>query len=306
MFDKNTSITEGQTYTNTGGTTALINSFIQESYISVLSSTAYTMSTTNNYSSTTDYRLVICEYDANKNFIQRNLYASSNKFTLTTTANTKYVRLCASTVTINELQLELGLTVSEYEPYGKVWYKKNSIGKVLLDGGTTNKFTQIFSTSTTGINRYRTNSMGIKLQTSGELGNIFCNKLVPKTIGNTWNLQEGVSVSDAIDMFLIYIDAIKTMTLEQANTWLASNNLLIYYVLANPTYTIITEQALIDQLEAIKYSMEGTTIITQTNEDKPFELNVEALTNISKLTVLTQAEYNALTPDSNTIYIVKG
>lgn len=150
----------------------------------------------------------------------------------------------------------------------------------MLDGGTTNKFTQIFSTSTANINRYRTNSMGIKIQPFGELGKIFCDKLLPKTIGNTWNLQEGVSVSDALDMFLIYIDEIKTMTLEQANTWLASNNLLIYYILANPTYTIITSPTLISQLESLQNqrSINGTNVITsECEEGLPVRIGVTAL-----------------------------
>lgn len=118
LFDKS-NITTGKTYTGTGDITTLDNSFVQETYIPVSSSTAYTMSTTNDYSSETDYRLVICEYKDDKTFIKRNLggRAVGNKYTITTTENTKYVRLCASTITLDELQFEKGSQATSYAPY---------------------------------------------------------------------------------------------------------------------------------------------------------------------------------------------
>lgn len=117
MFDKNNRTT-GLTYNSTGGTTSLANSFVQYTYIPVKPNTKYTLSTTTNYSSTQDYRLVICEYNNSKTFIQRNLGGTNvgNKYTITTTSNTYYVRLCASTVTLNELQFEEG-SATDYSPY---------------------------------------------------------------------------------------------------------------------------------------------------------------------------------------------
>ena len=144
LFDKSI-ITSGLTYTSTGTTTQLNNAFIQEIYIPVLSSTNYTISTTNNYSSTTDYRLQILEYDENKTFIRRNQGGSSsgNSYSITTGETTKYVRLGASTVTLDELQFEQG-SKTTYEPYKGNTYEVN-LGKNLLnvkDGsysyGTTN------------------------------------------------------------------------------------------------------------------------------------------------------------------------
>lgn len=122
LFDKTNEITDRKTYTSTGGITGLGNCFVQESYIPVESSTAYTLSTTNDYSNETDYRLVICEYQEDKTFIQRNIGTKgggiTTKYTITTTANTKYVRLCATTITIDELQFEKGSQATDYEPYG--------------------------------------------------------------------------------------------------------------------------------------------------------------------------------------------
>lgn len=117
LFDKTANITRGYTYTSTGGTTQLINSFVQEKYLEVESSKDYILSTTNSYTSETDYRLVICEYDSSKNFIKRNLGATQY-YKITTSATTKYVRLCASTVTIDELKFEHGSIATPYSPYG--------------------------------------------------------------------------------------------------------------------------------------------------------------------------------------------
>ena len=117
LFDKTANITRGYTYTSTGGTTQLNNCFVQEKYIEVESSKEYILSTTNSYISETDYRLIICEYDSSKNFIKRNL-SSTQYYKITTSATTKYVRLCASTVTIDELKFEHGSIVSPYTSYG--------------------------------------------------------------------------------------------------------------------------------------------------------------------------------------------
>ena len=117
LFDKTANITRGYTYTSTGGTTQLNNCFVQEKYIEVESSKDYILSTTNSYTSETDYRLVICEYDSSKNFIKRNL-SSTQYYKITTSATTKYVRLCASTVTIDELKFEHGSIATPYSPYG--------------------------------------------------------------------------------------------------------------------------------------------------------------------------------------------
>ena len=129
LFNKNNIVT-GKTYSSTGELVDLPSAFIQETYIPVSSNAKYTISTTNNYLSTSDYRLVICEYTENKIFIQRTLEFQSTYKTIKTTANTKYVRLCASTVTLNELQFEEGTVATDYVPYNTLRFKKS--GKNLL------------------------------------------------------------------------------------------------------------------------------------------------------------------------------
>ena len=62
-------------------------------------------------------------------------------------------------------------------------------------------------------------------------------------------------------------------------TWLSTHNTIVYYVLATPTETEITNSTLIEQLEAISKakSVKDKTYITQTNDELPFILDVEAI-----------------------------
>ena len=59
-------------------------------------------------------------------------------------------------------------------------------------------------------------------------------------------------------------------------TWLSNNNTIVYYAMATPTYTEITDTNLINQLEALK-SKNETTNISQVANDLPFELSATAL-----------------------------
>ncbi len=63
-------------------------------------------------------------------------------------------------------------------------------------------------------------------------------------------------------------------TASELKTWLSSNPLTVYYVLATPTDTLIENDTLINQLDAIAeaYSYNGTTNILQENNDLPFNI----------------------------------
>ena len=63
-------------------------------------------------------------------------------------------------------------------------------------------------------------------------------------------------------------------------SYATNNQVLLYYPLATPTTTEITDSTLISQLEAIKMSYDEQTNITQTNADLPFILDITALKEI--------------------------
>ena len=72
-------------------------------------------------------------------------------------------------------------------------------------------------------------------------------------------------------------------TVDQLTTWLASNNVILYYVLATSTDTQITDENLIEQLEALANanSYDGVTHVKSESENKPIILNMSVLSGIS-------------------------
>lgn len=95
---------------------------------------------------------------------------------------------------------------------------------------------------------------------------------------DTW--KSGYVSRTTIATNRIYFLIEPNSTVEQWKTWLSNNNVILYYVLNTPTYTIITEQALISQLESLQNqrSIDGTNVITsECEEGLPVRIGVSAL-----------------------------
>jgi hypothetical protein len=94
-------------------------------------------------------------------------------------------------------------------------------------------------------------------------------------------------------------------TIPNFKTWLSTHNTSVYYPLATPTNTEITDTTLIGQLEALKTAMSYAeqTNISQINDDIPFILKITALASYnSRIVALENAILNAnrSTPVENT------
>ena len=159
--------------------------------------------------------------------------------------------------------------IGDYQDYiyksGDKWYKKAYIGKLVLDGSEEN----LIYNST--LNRLQ---MPFNLQTQDwvALALTLCNHFIS---GDT----EIVDGSFNITRTTLYFKNIDLTSLNDWKTWLESNNTSVYYVLATPTNTEITDTDLIEQLETIRTakSVENKTIISQTNADLPFIISASAL-----------------------------
>lgn len=116
LFNKN-NITPDMSYVNDGTITTLLDAFIQESYIPVESSTNYIFSTASSLVDVENGRTVIMEYDSNYNFVKRNIAVYSGTMAITTASNTKYVRLCGSSIGLDTYQFEQGGTRTSFEAY---------------------------------------------------------------------------------------------------------------------------------------------------------------------------------------------
>ena len=68
-------------------------------------------------------------------------------------------------------------------------------------------------------------------------------------------------------------------TVADFKNWLSTHNVTLYYILATPTTTEITDTTLINQLEElyIAKSKENQTNISQINNDLPFIISASAL-----------------------------
>lgn len=177
--------------------------------------------------------------------------------------------------TISEVQLEKGSTSSEYEPYGKVWYLHKEIGKVVLDGS------ENFGTQN---NVFTLDFNDILTQTYSERSLIVLSDFFKGQITNYRGSIEDLHIAKTIDnakpkQIAIRYNALNN-EIQDFKTWLSTHNTIVYYPLATPTNTEITDTTLISQLENTLYSYTGQTNISQENNDKPFIIKAVALRGI--------------------------
>ena len=190
----------------------------------------------------------------------------------------------------NSIMINLGTTALPYEPYGtNQWYLKKNIGKVVLDGSeagwnviafsNTNDFKEAYTTAFDNdilwntrngfVDRF-SNYNDVIIPTSNITSECF--SLGSDKINSTGRVRFAIS-SNTIS------------TTAQWKTWLSNNNTTVYYVLNTPTYTQITG-TLETQLENIYSKMlsyNGTTNVSQQNNDLPFVLSCTALEDLSTL-----------------------
>ena len=219
-----------------------------------------------------------------------NISANSASGTITTGANANYLVMRAfntgqDTLTYQQvlasIQIEKSSTVTTYEAYkeksytinlgsielckigdykdriyyssGK-WYLEKNIGKVTITG---NDITAI-NTNQTNTTRAKTGNNFVSTnQENVGYSNYF-------QIVSNWGI-------DTIGLYYsktngdVWFRANKTLigtTLESVQTWVNSHNVTLYYLLATPTTTEITDTTLIGQLDAL---LNSTTYKTTTN-----------------------------------------
>ena len=287
LFNKNT-ITNNA-YLKEDGTllTGVSNDYITSDFISVKPNTIYYKTQT--LSPRTKF------YDSNKQALDTSTYRDisigGNAGSFTTPSNAYYFRFTGNVntstgININLTMVNKGNNATTYEPYqsqsyavnlgnielckigtyqdkiykdnGK-WYLNKQIGKVVLDGSE--NWSEISTPA-----RFRTSkTYNVYADTQQ-----YCNYYGWSFFGvsnNTLDMRtDGIRVSNSTGM-----------TLAQFQTFISNNEVDVYYVLATPTITEITDTTLISQLEEIKKSYNTQTNISQTNADKPFILDVVAL-----------------------------
>ncbi len=230
-----------------------------------------------NYTGTNTGLKNIGYYNENKEFQTYGTYTGA---TTKNVSNYSYVRLNYVMADSKLLMVSEGTTALPYEPYGKVWYLHKEIGKVVLDG-TEDGWAYSSGWSKTNTNvYYATIKNDIYFPTNY---NVYwlSNNLKAYSRNDLYTTDEnGICFSGTTGLtnvpFTIRIDKTLASDVATFKTWLGNNNTIVYYVLATPTNTEITDTNLIKELDRI-YSETGTTNITQENNDLPIELDVVAL-----------------------------
>ena len=159
-------------------------------------------------------------------------------------------------------------------------YRKKEIGKVVYTGASGESWSLVGST----FNWFAIRNDNIDTSDFTTKIKILCDYYKARTYANTINSGECTTYQNGVQHML----AIKNTDISSAEnfkTWLSTHNTTIYYVLATPTYTLIEDSTLIEELESMKKSYENQTNISQENNDMPFELDVS-------VTFLTPMEIN--------------
>lgn len=252
--------------------------------------------------------IVVAFYDENGNLLNRIVRVNRTELTITGTApaNTSYAYAGHHTDAPTQIQVQRG-EPTEYEPFtsqsfpinlgdlemasipntdykdvfvkdGETWYKHATIGKALFDGTeswifTTNGNAWYVSGWATPNNAKIPSDNSLK---SKSLSNYFVNVARNELVGVANGI--GIASSGAVNMKHQDYSSDGSQATD-FKAWLGVHKPAIYYILNTPTDTEITNETLIDQLEAIKnaISYNGQTNISQTNNDLPFILDLSAL-----------------------------
>ena len=176
---------------------------------------------------------------------------------ITTGENAKYivVQIGVGTAddTFNTLQLEENSQATPYEPYGykDKWYINKQIGKVVLDGSeswsrgssATSRSVYVLDTFTDRLSS--NNRDDFYSDNFSYLGNAQLTDLGYAMSFNSGQYSNNIYIQ--VPLNVVAYDHVTDF-----KTWLSTHNTIVYYVLATPTITEITDTDLINQLESIE------------------------------------------------------
>ena len=269
LFNKATS-TDGYRIDSNGDPYANASYFISD-YIVVQPSTTYAYSRGAAGSGLS----TIAYYKSDKTFISRTMPtidSSGTSGTVTTPNNAYYARFCDVNEVLDSAQLELGSTATEYAAYSPIelagvgeiqpdglpkyhdkvkknlttgkWYIEKQINKVVLDG------TEAWSRNLTNDLFYLSDAIDYVADGTAPMSDNFTGQSNVTSYAGLLDAHIATLKSTTSNRLVIKYLAMSGV-IADFKTWLGSHNTTVYYALATPTTTEITNQALIDQLEAL-------------------------------------------------------
>ena len=195
-------------------------------------------------------------------------------------------------------QLEIGTTATEYEPYYNIEYCKTEDYADQIFKNTTDS---PYYNANLDLNEWYLYKKIINYNGSWRLGgtqlfddslifygvitNVVDNKVYsthfPYYRGIYRQNYEGIDTFPNSNEIGIRVNKSIATTVNELQEWLSNNNVKILYATTTPTYIHISQEdypVLREQLENLynnAKSYDGTTNITQTNDDLPFNLSVD-------------------------------
>lgn len=306
LFNKNTITTS--TYLKEDGTLQTGAEYITSDFIPVQPNTTYYKT------QTLSPRIKF--YDANKQPLNTTTYKDvsigGDAGSFTTPNNAYYFRFTGNVNTstgidINAVMVHKGSTATTYEPYqsqtypinlgsmelckigdyqdriykdnGK-WYLNKQIGKDVLDGSEEGWSVRQGSNPNLYVyyllNNYVQNSVK-------ESGVNKSNRFIEDNTSGLIQVDGGFRIAEynLINRIFLCVNSNIANTINNFKTWLSTHNTTVYYVLATPTTTEITDTTLLEQLEELAgaKTYAGETNIVATSD---------GLTIIPKTTALTK------------------
>lgn len=193
----------------------------------------------------------VAQYDENKNFISFTYHYEK----ITTTENTRYIRMSKTATTDDKIQIEKGSVVTPFEEYKAQTINIDLDGNELCSIGDTKDILDISVTGDTKINKKirkrifnGTESWTLQSINSHDIANFqitlddyvggnnilaMCDTFSPQTslIANETN--EGFHLN-ASKILFIRIKKSRCSTVEEFKTWLSTHNVTVIYELATP------------------------------------------------------------------------
>ena len=305
LFDKDNPNIVVSKYLNSSGVETNDSAFSISDYIKVQPNTTYTMIPFQNKGA------CLCYYDNSKTFISGvSLYTINSTFT--TPNNCYYIKTSFGKAEASDIQIEKGSKSNSYVAYGKTPIELCKIGNYEdrpFKADNDDDFYKTLDSATKQTLTYgkwylhkeiKKAILGTDISFSSTTGGYYSASVNDYSIsGNTpycywYKGKSNIGAISGIDdkqiafnessspyprLYLKDSDYSSATTL---NSDLSSNNVCIYYVLATPTNTEITDTTLINQLDNLQNlnSYNPTTNIMQENNDKPFILDATLLKTV--------------------------
>ncbi len=272
LFDKDSLVFKKNAIKDDNGNVVYSNvSMFNETYISVLPNTTYTIS---GQLCSGDNSSRIYFYDKEGKWISKSSMINSKilPYTFMTSSNCYYIQVQSimAETNLDTIQIEKGSILSVYEPYvssivnfdiskdefsGKLdadcrdilkveylekdckYHKilKKVLGKLILNAGTNEIWTAQL-TSANGKNRFRLDISKFNMKIVSkitEIGKIISTHFLPISVEKTWFNNNGIAIDTAKYIF-IYSEEISNLSLTDFKKWLSANPITIIYELESP------------------------------------------------------------------------